>query len=59
MGAVYPVTAAGYLERGMVLKPLVPSVSFRTQMLFPNQKKSSIVLEFADALNKERSLLAR
>lgn len=56
-GIVGPVTATGYIERGVTLRPLVPSVSFRTLMLFPNQKRSRIVAEMADALTKERSML--
>jgi DNA-binding transcriptional LysR family regulator len=56
-GIVDPVTATGYIERGVTLRPLVPSVSFRTLMLFPNQKRSRIVAEMADALTKERSKL--
>lgn len=56
-GIVDPVTAIGFTERGLVLRPLVPSVSFRTLMLFPNQKRPRIVAEMADALNKERAKL--
>ncbi len=56
-GIVDPVTAIGFTERGLVLRPLVPSVSFRTLMLFPNQKRPRIVAEMADALSKERAKL--
>jgi len=56
-GIVDPVTAAGYVERGLELRPMEPSVSFRTLMLFPTQKKSRIVLDMADALRAEQALL--
>lgn len=49
-GIVDPITATGYLERGLVLRPMEPSVSFRTLMLFPTRKRSRIVLDMADAL---------
>lgn len=49
-GIVDPVTAAGYTERGLILRPLRPSVSFRTLMLFPTQKRSRIVSDLAEAL---------
>ncbi|WP_374622282.1 LysR substrate-binding domain-containing protein [Devosia sp.] len=55
-GIVDPITAAGYVERGLILRPMRPSVSFRTLMLFPPQKKSKIVLDMASALNAERKL---
>jgi DNA-binding transcriptional LysR family regulator len=56
-GIVDPVTATGYLERGLVLRPMRPSVSFRTLMLFPTQKRSRIVLDMADALRAEQATL--
>ncbi|MFC5038239.1 LysR substrate-binding domain-containing protein [Tianweitania sediminis] len=58
-GIVDPVTAIGFTDRGLVLRPFAPSVSFRTLMLFPNQKRSRIVKEMADALHKERTLLSQ
>ena len=56
-GIVDPVTAAGYTERGLILRPLQPSVSFRTLMIFPTQKKSKIVSDLADALMAETKVL--
>ena len=49
--------AAGYVERGLVLRPLQPSVSFRTLILFPTQKKSKIVADLADALLAEKNAI--
>lgn len=56
-GIVDPVTATGYVERGLILKRLEPSVSFRTLLLFPPKKKSKIVQEMTDALEQERIAL--
>lgn len=56
-GIVDPITATGYVERGLVLRPMEPAVSFRTLMLFPTQKRSKIVLDMADALRLEQSML--
>ncbi len=56
-GIVDPVTAAGYVERGLILRTLQPSVSFRTLMLFPAQKKSKIVQAMADALLLEKTTI--
>lgn len=56
-GIVDPVTATGYVERGLVLRPFEPSVGFRTLMLFPTRKRSKIVLDMAEALRLERSML--
>ena len=52
-GLVDPVTAASYVERGMILKPLDPCPHFRTLMLFPPRKKSKIVSDLAAALVNE------
>lgn len=54
-GIVDPITAAGYVERGLSLRPLEPSVSFRTLMLFPAQKRSRIVAGLAEALDQQKS----
>lgn len=56
-GIVDPVTATGYIERGLTLRPMEPSVSFRTLMLFPTRKKSRVVLDMADALRREQERL--
>jgi len=55
-GLFDPVTAAGYVERGMILKPLDPCPHFRTLMLFPPRKTSRIVSDLAAALVKEAEL---
>ena len=52
------MTAAGYVERGLILRPMKPSVSFRTLMLFPTQKKSKIVADMADALLAEKKAIS-
>ncbi|POF29098.1 LysR substrate-binding domain-containing protein [Roseibium marinum] len=57
-GIVDPVTATGYLERGLVLKPLKPAIHFRTLLLFPPKKKSKLVEQMAKALLQERESLS-
>lgn len=57
-GIVDPVTASGYVERGLTLRPLTPAPSFRTLMLLPTRKVSRIVADMARALNKEKETLA-
>ena len=52
-GIVDPVTAAGYRERGLVLKPMTPPVAFRTLLLLPPKKKSRLALEMEQALSEE------
>lgn len=56
-GIVDPVTAVGYRERGLILKPLEPIISFRTLLLFPPKKKSKLVEQMAEALFSERESL--
>ena len=53
-GIVDPITASGYLERGLILKPLTPAIDFRTLLLFPQKKKSKFVERMKDALIHER-----
>lgn len=57
-GIVDPVTAAGYVERGLILKPIRPSVCFRTLLLMPPRKRSRITIEFCYALSMERDRLS-
>ena len=52
-GIVDPMTAVGYRERGLILKPLQPPVAFRTLLLLPPKKKSRLVLEMESALQEE------
>ena len=52
-GIVDPVTAAGYLERGLVLKPMRPPVAFRTLLLLPPKKTSRLARDMEDALAEE------
>jgi len=53
-GIVDPVTAAGYVERGLVLRPIEPSVHFRTLLLGPPRRRSRLALELCEALARER-----
>jgi len=52
-GIVDPVTAVGYTERGLAIRPFEPAIKFRTLLLFPPRKKSRIVAEMAEALRSE------
>lgn len=58
-GIVDPLTAIGYMERGLVLKTLEPAIHFRTLLLFPPQKKSKLVEQLAEALRLERDKVLR
>ncbi|MCB9957184.1 MAG: LysR family transcriptional regulator [Rhodospirillaceae bacterium] len=57
-GIVDPVTAIGYLERGLLLKPLEPAVHFRTLLVYPPKKKSKLVHHMTASLCLERDKLA-
>ena len=55
-GIVDPITAPGFLERGLILKPLEPPVFFRTLLLFPpDRRRSRLVREFVEELAVEKS----
>lgn len=55
-GIVDPITAPGFLERGLILKPLDPPVFFRTLLLFPpDRRRSRLVREFVEELAIEKS----
>lgn len=58
-GIVDPVTANGFIEQGLLLKPFEPAISFRTLMLFPPKKKSRLVEQMAQALFTEREFIAK
>ena len=53
-GIVDPVTATGFVERGLQLKRLEPRIEFRTLPLFPPRKISRLSQQMADALEAER-----
>jgi DNA-binding transcriptional LysR family regulator len=52
-GIADPVTAVGYTERGLVIRPFAPSINFRTLLLFPPRKKPKLVQEMAEMLRAE------
>lgn len=56
-GIVDPITAVGFTQRGLVLRPFEPVIRFRTLMLFPPKKKSRLVKQMAAALIDEREKL--
>jgi len=56
-GIVDPVTASGFVEQGLLLKPFEPAINFRTLMLFPPKKKSRLVEQMARSLLQERERL--
>lgn len=52
-GLVNPVTSAGYVAQGLVLKPFGADVHFRSLMLFPsNRKQSRIVRDCVQEFKK-------
>lgn len=53
-GIVDPVTATGFRERGLILRPFLPQMRFRTLLLFPPQRQiSGIVRSFLHVLRHE------
>ncbi len=44
-GFVDPITAAGFVERGLVLKPFRPAIRFRTLMIFPPDRQKSRLIQ--------------
>lgn len=53
-GIVDPITAPGFLERGLILKPFEPPVFFRTLLLFPpDRQKSRLVSAFLKEIHKD------
>ncbi|MCB0137053.1 MAG: LysR family transcriptional regulator [Caldilineaceae bacterium] len=56
-GIVDPITATGFVERGLILKRLEPAISFRTLLLYPQKKKSMLAMSMAEALEHEKGTL--
>lgn len=57
IGIVNPMATDGFPERGLILKPFVPDIQFRSYLIFrPDAQKSKIVKSMVDALLKARSL---
>ncbi len=54
-GIVDPITAPGFIERGLILKPLEPAIHFRTLLLFPpDRQKSRLVRELIAILGEQK-----
>jgi len=52
-GLINPLTAEVYLNNGLILKPFVPAVHFRTLLLFPlASRPSQILQDFIEELDK-------
>jgi len=43
-GLVNPLTARGFVPQGLVLRPFLPAVHFRTLMLFPTSRRPSRIV---------------
>lgn len=43
-GLVNPLTARGFVQQGLVLRPFLPAVHFRTLMLFPTSRRPSRIV---------------
>ncbi|WEX10899.1 LysR substrate-binding domain-containing protein [Chelativorans sp. AA-79] len=55
IGFVSPFTVHGFVERGLVVRPFAPRVSFRYYLLFrPDAQKARLVKEFVAALFEQR-----
>lgn len=56
VGLVNPVTVAGFIARGLVTRPFLPGVSFRSYLLFrPDTQRSRLVKDFTKSLFKIRN----
>lgn len=52
-GLVNPITAHGFIQQGLILKPFAPTLDFRTLMLFPaDRRPSRIVLDCVEELDR-------
>lgn len=59
IGILNPMAIDGFPERGLILKPFVPNLQFRSYLIFrPDAQKSKIVKAMVDALLQARSLRA-
>ncbi|SBV31829.1 LysR family transcriptional regulator [uncultured Sphingopyxis sp.] len=55
LGLVNPLSADGYQQRGLILKPYQPAVYFKTFILYrPDAQRARLVREFVAALNAAR-----
>jgi len=43
-GLVNPLTARGFVQQGLILRPFVPAVHFRTLILFPTSRRPSRIV---------------
>lgn len=56
IGLVNPLCTDGYPERGLILRPFEPPVSFKCYLLFrPDTQKAQLVRAFTAALYEERN----
>lgn len=59
-GLVDTLTAPGYVERGLVLKPFVPKLQFRVLILFPpGRQRSVLVQDCVKALESARKAMVK
>lgn len=52
-GIVHPFATIGFVERGLVTRPMVPSVIIRTLLLFPPRQKSELVKLMQDCFEEQ------
>lgn len=58
-GIIDPVTAPGFIERGLILKPFDPAIYFRTLLLFPpDRRRSQLVDELVKELHSAKARYA-
>lgn len=50
-GIVDPLTAPGFTDRGMVLRPLRPALAFRTLMIMPPKKPTRLASDMMECLH--------
>ncbi|CAM3220955.1 LysR substrate-binding domain-containing protein [Paracoccus nototheniae] len=58
VGLVNPLSTEGFVERGLILRPFLPKVAFRTYLLFrPDDQRAVLVQSFTDELFGVRNTL--
>ncbi|MDB6454227.1 LysR substrate-binding domain-containing protein [Falsirhodobacter sp. 20TX0035] len=56
VGLVNPLATGGFTERGLILRPFAPKISFRSYLLFrPDSQRARLVREFSEHLFHARN----
>ena len=54
IGIIDPVTADGYLQKGIVVRPFTPPIVYKYYVIFPeNRPKSRLMAQFVDLVRQD------